>query len=234
LKGVETFKDGEDDSTIEIELPKQPTDADSATFTVTLKDPSGAAQLTSQTTCVVHVMYDVMSGVVGFSDAESYVIKQSEEKLKVKVERSGCKDGKVEVHWQTVTDDSSPFSNLRGVETFEDGEDASHIVVAIPEVPSYNEEDCFAIQLLQPKEESTVLANPPLDKLSVVVQNDIARPVVDLESTEMEVDQSEGKLELEVKRSKQKKGKVSIPWKLKPETEDSIYTGMKGEPVENY
>ena len=46
--------------------------------------------------------------------------------------------------------------------------------------------------------------------------------------TEVEASQSQGTVKLTVKRKEQTKGKIAIPWKIVPETADSVYVDVKG------
>ena len=82
--------------------------------------------------------------------------------------------GKVTVPWKTLTsDDDSPYANLSGIETFNDGENISHIQINLPESPMNAEQHTFDIVLATPKEISSKLGDIP--KRSVTVVNDIGK-----------------------------------------------------------
>ena len=61
------------------------------------------------------------------------------------------------------------------------------------------------------------------------MDNDVIPAVVAMKKSEVEVQQGEGRLKLEVKRSKQKKGDVTVPWKVVPQSNDSVYMNISGE-----
>ena len=94
LKGVETFKDGEDDSHIEIDLPQDPTDEDVASFIVRLGEPTGAAVLSELSSCQVNVHYDVMFSYLTFNDTETITVRQTQESVEIPVIRKGSNSGK--------------------------------------------------------------------------------------------------------------------------------------------
>ena len=95
IKGVEHFSGGDDDTHIEIELPKIPQDDDHAQFTVILGEPTGAAILSDFDTCTVNVAYDVMYGVIGFQRKVRIKANQSDKSVNIPVARSGSTDGKM-------------------------------------------------------------------------------------------------------------------------------------------
>ena len=95
MKGVEMFRDGEEESHIEVELPQQAQDEDSASFIIKLHDPTGAAKLGETPTCTVNVVFDVKSGIVGFTSKAAIKVKQSANNLSIPVARSGSKQGKI-------------------------------------------------------------------------------------------------------------------------------------------
>ena len=130
--------------------------------------------------------------------------------------------------WKTVCkDDNSPFANLSGVETFEDGEDESNIEIKIPQDPRDVTKDAFDVILGDPRPSTAVVDKN--NKCSVTVENDVIPAIVNLEKDEIEVVQSEGKVELAVKRSEQKKGKIVVPWKVLPKSADSVYANITGK-----
>ena len=94
LKGLETFTNGEEDSTIEIEMPKLPHENDIVEFTVKLGEPTGISVLSDDVVCKVNVTLDVLFGLFGFEN-EEIKTKQSEESLKIPVKRVGSSEGKV-------------------------------------------------------------------------------------------------------------------------------------------
>ena len=82
--------------------------------------------------------------------------------------------GRVRVPWRTVSDDpESIFSNLSGVETFEDGDEVSVIRICIPVQPRETEQDRFDIELTKPKASDVVLGDK--HSCSVAVENDICK-----------------------------------------------------------
>ena len=55
--------------------------------------------------------------------------------------------GEVKVSWTTLCDDESPYSNLSGVETFQDGEETTNIQMEFPELPLDHTMDQFSVVL---------------------------------------------------------------------------------------
>ena len=134
---------------------------------------------------------------------------------------------KVKVGWKTVCKDStSPFANLRGVETFEKGEEKSHVEIKIPQDARGVTRDFFEITLDDPATTTTVIGK--IKKCRVTVDNDVIPAVVSVEEKVMEVKQSEEKVKVPVRRSEQKKGKVVVPWKVLPKSSDSVYMNING------
>lgn len=80
--------------------------------------------------------------------------------------------GKVRVPWKTVCLDSeSPFANYSGIETFEDGDEKSHITMKIPQYPREENVDRFDVVLSPPKSVESVLGDTT--SCSVAIENDI-------------------------------------------------------------
>ena len=82
--------------------------------------------------------------------------------------------GKVKIPWRTIVGDDqadSPYANLSGIETFEDGEKTSHIEVKIPQLPRECKQDLFEVVLSNPS--SDVVQVDDNEKCSVVVKNNI-------------------------------------------------------------
>lgn len=67
----------------------------------------------------------------------------------------------------------SPYDNLSGIETFEDGDDVSHIKIKLPQQPREASEEQFAITLSPPKSTEAVLGD--IDVCQVNVKNDIGK-----------------------------------------------------------
>lgn len=93
MKGQETFKDGETESHIDIDVPPTPQRNEEERFSVQLGAPSGGAFLTDETTCNVRVHNDIMHGKISFPD-ERIDAKQSEEVVEVPLIRSQRTEGK--------------------------------------------------------------------------------------------------------------------------------------------
>jgi len=234
IKGVEHFNGGDDDTHIEIQLPKQPQDDDFAQFTVVLGEPTGAAVLSESDRCLVNVANDVMYGVIGFPRKVRIKANQTDKSINIPVSRSGSTDGEVEVKWSTSCAETSPYFNLSGVETFEDGDGVSHIKIDLPDLPQSQEVDNFTIVLHPVKGDLCKLG--AIAERPVEITNDIESPTIDLEfDADDEIDQTEGIVKFKIKRRNQTKGKFVIPWRLKQQQSiDSMYNFMKGEiPMED-
>ena len=64
----------------------------------------------------------------------------------------------MKVGWKTVTnDESSPFNNLKGVETFEEGDKTSTIEIPISQEPRDVNKDRFQVVLDQPQPRTSVV-----------------------------------------------------------------------------
>ena len=59
----------------------------------------------------------------------------------------------------------------------------------------------------------------------------IAPATINLKSTVEEIDQTKGILKLKIKRKDQKRGRIVIPWRLKPDSPDSVYVDVKGTQI---
>ena len=133
----------------------------------------------------------------------------------------------MKVAWTTVCkDQNSPFANLSGVETFEKGEEESNIEIKIPQDPRDVTKDKFDVILGDPKPSTSIVDKN--NKCSVTVENDVIPAVVSLDEEQVEVTQSDKTVELHVVRSVQKKGKIVVPWKILPESPDSVYLNISG------
>ena len=134
---------------------------------------------------------------------------------------------KVKVAWKVVSKDpNSPFAGITGVETFDEGEEESHIEIDIPQDPRDVRSDAFDVILSDPKPSTSVVDQN--NKCSVTVDNDVIEAVVNLDKDEVGVKQSDGKVELLVVRSEQLQGNVVVPWKVLPSSSDSVYTNLSG------
>ena len=113
----------------------------------------------------------------------------------------------------------SPLNNVAGVVTFESGETAGSIRIPIPQESFSDVKDL---------EKLSVALEHCDALLPVVVHYDVIAAIVELDREQFEVQQSEGKLKLNVKRTKQKKGKLIVPWKIQPKSSDSVYMNISG------
>jgi len=78
------------------------------------------------------------------------------------------------VPWKTASSDpSSPYANLSGIETFENGDEVSHIKIPLPQQPRDLDEDAFNITLAQPKSAEAVLGE--IGQCAVKIANDIRK-----------------------------------------------------------
>ena len=93
LKGVEMFKDGEEESHIEIDLPNSPQEADSSSFMVQLGTPTGAAQLSDDSSCQVSVTYNIPFNIIGFPRKLRIKSRQSDGSINIPVTRKGSSEG---------------------------------------------------------------------------------------------------------------------------------------------
>ena len=137
------------------------------------------------------------------------------------------KTDKVKVEWKTVCNDpNSPFVNISGVETFEEDENESHIEIKIPQEARNVTKDNFDIVLSDPKPSTSVVDKN--NKCSVTVDNDVIEAVLQMTKGEVEAKQSDEKVVVPVERTEQMKGKVTVPWKIQPESSDSVYMNIGG------
>ena len=134
---------------------------------------------------------------------------------------------KVKVPWRTVCkDETSPFANLSGIETFEDGEEESNIHINIPQDPRDQTQDKFEVVLGEPKPSTSIVDKN--NKCSVKIMNDVIPAVLSLKRDKVEVLQSKGKVEIPLRRTEQKKGDILAPWKIIPQSADSVYANIAG------
>ena len=77
----------------------------------------------------------------------------------------------MKVGWRTSCEESSPYFNLSGTETFEDGDEVSNITVSLPDLPQSTGTDHFSVVLSPVKSENCKLG--PIIERNVEVTNDI-------------------------------------------------------------
>ena len=136
--------------------------------------------------------------------------------------------GKVRVPWKVlVEDENSPFLEVGGSETFKDGEEESHIEIKIPQKPRDTIKDQFKIILLKPKPASCVIDESK--PCHVTINNNITPAEVNLKERSLDVRQSDKRFPLTIVRSREMKGKFTVPWKLVPESTDSVYMNISSK-----
>ena len=112
------------------------------------------------------------------------------------------------------------------METFEEGEEESTIEIKIPQDPRDVQYDMFDVILEDPRPMTSQVDKN--NKCLVTIENDVIPAVVDLETEELSVVQSQGCVELPVRRKDQMKGEIVVPWKVVPKSPDSIYANIYG------
>ena len=132
------------------------------------------------------------------------------------------------MEWKSeCREENSPFSNLGGVETFEEGEEKSTIEIAIPQDPRGIVRDTFSLILLNPTTSTAVVGTN--HQCNVNINNDVIPAVVSLDcDDELTVTQSDGVARVTVVREEQMKGRVVVPWKVLPRSFDSVYVNISG------
>ena len=84
----------------------------------------------------------------------------------------------------------------------------------------------FDVILVDPKSPTaTVKKN---NKCVVSVTNDVVQSLVSMDDDEVGANQTDGKVELKLTRSDGTKGKVVVPWKVLPDSPDSVYANIGG------
>ena len=137
------------------------------------------------------------------------------------------KTDKVKVEWKTVCNDpNSPFANISGVETFEEDENESHIEIKIPQEARNVTKDNFDIVLSDPKPSTSVVDKN--NKCSVTVDNDVIEAVISLAEDSIKANQTDAKVDLLLRREKEHKGRINVPWKAIPQSSDSVYANLTG------
>ena len=154
---------------------------------------------------------------------------QSDKSINIPVSRSGSTDGEIKVGWSTSCPESSPYFNLSGTETFEDGDGVSHIKMELPELPQASETDTFTVVLSARNLERNLCKLGSIFERPVEIKNDVSYPVIELSSNDKTINQTDGTVDFLILRKKQSKGRIIVPWKLLPEDGDSIYSGVKGK-----
>ena len=174
------------------------------------------------------VTHDILPGSIEF-EKSAIEVEQSSGELTVKLVRKDNLKGKVKVGWKIFVEDDefSPFLELGGSETFKDDESESHIHVKIPQDPRATPRDCFRVRLMKPKP-STCVVDEAKNACDVTVVNNVIAAVVELGEASAEVRQSDEKLKLPLCRSGEMRGKVTVPWKMVPESSDSVYMNVTG------
>ena len=118
------------------------------------------------------------------------------------------------------------------METFEEDEDESNIEIKIPQEARDITKDVFDVILIDPKSPTaTVKKN---NKCVVQVQNDVVQSLISMDDDEVGAKQTDGKVELKLTRSDGTKGKVVVPWKVLPDSPDSVYANIGGSHLEKY
>ena len=81
--------------------------------------------------------------------------------------------GEVKVKWTTACEGDSPYANLSGTETFEDGDGVSHIKIDLPEIPQDKSTEQFSIVLSPPKADNCKLGQ--ISERAIEINNDIGK-----------------------------------------------------------
>lgn len=134
--------------------------------------------------------------------------------------------------WKSAAvDDVTPtsYAGLSGVETFSPGEEVSHITIKLDQRPNELVQQNFVIHLTQPKSVYATLDD--VTACDVTLVHDVALAQVDFGSERIEAKQSEGEVRVPVERSCQPQGVVRVPWRLAPESNDSVYYDVTGDVV---
>ena len=115
LSGTETFKDGEEDSTIEIKIPQDTRDVTKDNFDVILSEPRPSTSIVDKNNkCQVVVENDVIPAVVSL-ESDEVEAKQSDGKIELVVARTEQLGGKVVVPWKVLpTSSDSVYVNMGG------------------------------------------------------------------------------------------------------------------------
>ena len=116
LSGIETFKDNEEDSTIEIKIPQDTRDVTKDQFDVVLGEPRpSTATVDKNNKCQVVVENDLIPAIVTL-ESDELEAKQSDGKIELVVARTEQLGGKVVVPWKVLpTSSDSVYVNIGGI-----------------------------------------------------------------------------------------------------------------------
>ena len=189
IEGEIYFDQGYSRATISISLPNAPQNQLEDVFTIELTSVDGPKypDIGHNKVLRVTVKNDLMKPQINFAERESgftrddpCIIKQSDGRLNLKVERSGFDKDEVIVCWSSEVIDGNPsFGDFVGLETFQPLHNKNTIAVTLPDIPF---EDCestlFCVMLEDPEGENS----PALGsrwKMFIRVIHDIEQPCVE-------------------------------------------------------
>ena len=78
--------------------------------------------------------------------------------------------------WVVDTYDESPYFNISGTETFEDGDGVSNIKIELPQLPQISTTDSFKVMLVPPKAGNIRLGS--ISERTVEITNDIGKHTI--------------------------------------------------------
>ncbi|XP_077973499.1 uncharacterized protein LOC120348632 isoform X2 [Styela clava] len=146
-----TFKDNEDQKSIELPLPKGLLPAEQDFFVLVLDEPkSGRAQITEVDRCYVTIDNDITMGTFSLS-SESYSFSQSEGRGCVTVIRNDGTEGEASLSWKLKSNSSAPtiLHNKRGVVEFNPGQNTAKIEIPLPK-DSEHDQESYILSLSPP------------------------------------------------------------------------------------
>ena len=229
----EKFNDGMEFLELAVDLPQFPLQYDSDEYVLELLELDGVSlpRLGENTKCVVRVENDLKATVLTMQETK-FNVKQTDKTVDITVKRLAPNlTGVVKFGWHVVDGDTTHildffYERQRGTVTLKDGQTDCHIVFKLLQVPQKESENTVRLVMEPPVGgRCTEL----VEKEAIIhIENDVPRPLVQLDLEQSQVKQTNGDVSLPVSRSRFMGGRILIPWYLDVSNEHSPYYGVGG------
>ncbi len=235
INGVLSFADGETNKVLQIPIINDSAYEEAKTFSLSLQDPVGGAELGSPTSVTVRILNDDAPPDPGVLQLTTSAITVSETGVvaRVEVARVRGHDGIVAVSYATsngTAQAGSDYTPISGVLSFADGETNRTLEVPIINDSDYEEAETFSLSLQDPAG-GVELGSPA--SVTVRILNDDAPPdpgLLQFTTSEITVSETAGVARVEVARVRGHDGIVAVSYATSNGTAQagSDYTPISG------
>ena len=229
----EKVEPGVTEHTIDIPLCPDPVDLEQEEYTIELLEAEGETmpQIGECDSCTILVLNDIRPTQITIP-VSSYQVKQTELTTEIPVIRLEPNlDDLVEIGWHVEPVDLYEpidyfYERQRGTVRLVDGSQESRIKFSLIQVPQKQPTCLLKIVLEQPR--GGLKAEILNGIAQISIENDIPRPLIQLDIQEDKIKQTAGGVSLPVSRSRFLGGKILVPWYLDVSNENSPYYGVGG------